>query len=57
MLPLTEALTAAPGDSLWLAFGKLAQNGVGRLAVVGDGRVVGYLSIKDVTHLLAISKS
>jgi hypothetical protein len=23
----------------------------------GDGRVVGYLIIKDVTHLLAISKS
>jgi CBS domain-containing protein len=57
MLPLTEALMAAPADSLWSAFEKLAQNGVGRLAVVGDGRVVGYLSIKDVTHLMAIAKS
>jgi CBS domain-containing protein len=56
-VPLTEALTAAPTDSLWSAFEKLAQNGVGRLAVVGDSRVVGYLSIKDVTHLMAIAKS
>ena len=54
MLPLTEALTAAPGDSLWSALQKLAGNGVGRVAVVAEGRVVGYLSIKDVTHLLAI---
>ena len=57
MLPLTEMLRAAPGDSVWSAFQKLAGNGVGRLAVVTDGRVVGYLSIKDVTHLLAISGS
>jgi Zn-dependent protease len=54
MLPITESLTAAPGDSLWSAFQKLSQNGLGRLAVVDGGRLVGYLSIKDVTHLLAV---
>ena len=56
MLPITDVLTAAPGDSLWSAFRKLSQNGVGRLAVVDDARLVGYLSIKDVTHLLAVSQ-
>jgi Zn-dependent protease/predicted transcriptional regulator len=55
MRPIGEALTAAPGDSLWSAFQKLSQNGLGRLAVVDDGRLVGYLSAKDVTHLLALS--
>ena len=56
MLPLTDALTAAPGDSLWSAFRKLSQNGIGRLAVVDGERLVGYLSIKDVTHLLIVSR-
>ncbi len=56
MLPSTDALTAAPSDSLWQAFQKLSQNGLGRLAVVEDGRLVGYLSIKDVTQLLAVSR-
>jgi Zn-dependent protease/predicted transcriptional regulator len=55
MLPMTDALMAAPGDSLWSAFQKLSQNGLGRLAVVSDGRLAGYLSIKDVTHLIAVS--
>jgi Zn-dependent protease/predicted transcriptional regulator len=55
MLPISESLTAAPTDSLWSAFQKLSGNGLGRLAVVETGRLVGYLSIKDVTHLLAIS--
>jgi CBS domain-containing protein len=54
MHPLTEALRASPRDSLWRAFEKLSQNGVGRLAVLDDGRLVGYLSVKDVTHLLAV---
>jgi CBS domain-containing protein len=52
---MTDALMAAPGDSLWSAFQKLSQNGLGRLAVVSDGRLAGYLSIKDVTHLIAVS--
>jgi Zn-dependent protease len=56
MRPVTEALVAAPDDSLWSAFQKLSQNGLGRLAVVDHGRLEGYLSIKDVSHLIAVSK-
>ncbi len=56
MLPVTDALMAAPDDSLWSALQKLSQNGLGRLAVVHHGRLAGYLSIKDVTHLIAVSK-
>ncbi|HWC02285.1 MAG TPA: site-2 protease family protein [Methylomirabilota bacterium] len=55
MLPLAEGLMAAPGDSLWQAFEKLARNGLGRLAVLEGGRLVGYLSVKDVMHVLALS--
>jgi Zn-dependent protease len=54
MHPLGEALRASPADPLWQAVAKLSQNGVGRLAVLDDGRLVGYLSVKDVTHLLAV---
>ncbi len=53
--PLDETAQAAPGDALWDAFKKLASNGVGRLAVLDGGQLVGYLSIKDVTHVLAVS--
>lgn len=55
MLPLAGPLMATPGDSLWEAFEKLSRNGLGRLAVVEDGRLVGYLSMKDVIHLIAVS--
>jgi Zn-dependent protease/predicted transcriptional regulator len=55
MLPLTDALVAAPADSLWRAFEKLTQNGLGRVVVLEDGRLVGYLSVKDVMHVLAMA--
>jgi Zn-dependent protease/CBS domain-containing protein len=55
MQPIGESLTAAPGDDLWTAFQKLSTNGVGRLAVVDGGRLVGYLSTKDVLHVLTVS--
>jgi len=55
MQKITGSLTAAPGDDLWAAFQKLSTNGLGRLAVVEGGRLVGYLSTKDVTHVLAVS--
>ena len=55
MLPLSAALTIAPGASLWEAFEKLSSNGVGRLAVLDDGQLVGYLSIKDVMHVLTLT--
>jgi len=55
MLPITDALMAGPDDSLWSALQKLSQNGLGRLAVLDHGRLAGYLSIKDITHLIAVS--
>jgi len=55
MLPIMEVLMAGPGDSLWSAFQKLSQNGLGRLAVLDHGRLAGYLSIKDITHLISVS--
>jgi Zn-dependent protease/predicted transcriptional regulator len=54
MLPLTETLVAAPGDPLARAFEKLTLNGLGRLVVLDRGRLVGYLSVKDVMHVLAV---
>jgi Zn-dependent protease len=56
MRPLSETLTVAPGDSLWQALEKLTQNGLGRAAVLEGGRLVGYLSVKDVAHVLAVAR-
>jgi CBS domain-containing protein len=55
MQPLSEALTVSPGDSLWQALEKLSRNGLGRAAVLEGGRLVGYLSLKDVAHVLAVA--
>lgn len=55
MLPLTDQLTAAPGDPLWHAFEKLSQNGLGRLAIMDVEALVGYLSLKDVLHVIAVT--
>src|SRR5262249_8560626 len=53
MLPLSDALTVAPSDSLWRALEKLTRNGLGRVAVMDNGALVGYLSVKDVAHVLS----
>lgn len=55
MQRIGDSLTAAPGDDLWTAFQKLSANGLGRLAIVDGERLVGYLSAKDVLHVLAVS--
>jgi Zn-dependent protease/CBS domain-containing protein len=54
MQRIADPLVATPGDGLWEAFQKLARNGLGRLVVVDGGRLVGYLSVKDVMHVLAV---
>jgi Zn-dependent protease/CBS domain-containing protein len=54
MVPFSDALATTPDSSAWEAFEKLARNGVGRLAVMDRGRLVGYLSIRDVVHILAL---
>jgi Zn-dependent protease len=57
MLPLTDALAAAPTDRVPEALDKLSRNGLGRLAVLEGGRLAGYLSLKDVLHVLTVSKA
>jgi Zn-dependent protease/CBS domain-containing protein len=57
MRPLEEALAAAPGDRLTAALEKLSRNGLGRLAVLDGDRLVGYLSLKDVLHVLTVSSA
>jgi Zn-dependent protease/CBS domain-containing protein len=54
MVRLHEDLTIPPSASCWDALAKLNRNGVGRLAVVQAGRLVGYLSVRDVAHLLML---
>jgi Zn-dependent protease/predicted transcriptional regulator len=55
MHPLSETLAVAPGDSLWSALEKLTRNGVGRVVVLEGDRLAGYLSVKDVAHVLAVA--
>jgi Zn-dependent protease len=55
MRPIDEALTAAPGDRVPAALEKLSRNGLGRLAVLDHDRLAGYLSLKDVLHVLTVS--
>jgi Zn-dependent protease/CBS domain-containing protein len=55
MLPLSDALTTTPETPLWDAFEKLTRNDLGRLAVLDHGRLAGYLSIRDVVHILAVT--
>ncbi|MGH7263927.1 MAG: site-2 protease family protein [Candidatus Rokuibacteriota bacterium] len=55
MLPLADTLSAAPGDRVPEVLDKLSHNGLGRLAVIDGGRLAGYLSLKDVMHVLTVS--
>lgn len=54
MRPLADDLVIGPDDSVFDALGKASRNKVGRLAVLKDSRLVGYLSLKDITHVLAL---
>jgi Zn-dependent protease/CBS domain-containing protein len=54
MRPLTDDLTVGPDDSAFDALAKASRNQVGRLAVLENSRLVGYLSLKDITHVLAL---
>lgn len=54
MRPLTGALAVAPDATALDALGRITTNGVGRLAVIDGGRLVGYLSMKDLAHVLAL---
>ena len=54
MRPLDATLTVRPDDALTWAMQRAAGNRLGRVAVVEDDRLVGYLSLKDITHVLAL---
>jgi Zn-dependent protease len=54
MRPLGDSLIVAQIDSLVRALEAASSNGLGRLAVLESGRLVGYLSLKDITHVLVL---
>jgi Zn-dependent protease/predicted transcriptional regulator len=54
MRPLTDDLVVGPDDSAFDALDKATRNQIGRLAVIEHARLVGYLSLKDLTHVLAL---
>jgi Zn-dependent protease/CBS domain-containing protein len=54
MQPLGRGHTAHPDDPLLAALRRVTRNGLGRLAVLDRDRLVGYLSIKDIAHVLAL---
>jgi CBS domain-containing protein len=43
-----------PEDSAFEALSKATRNQIGRLAVLAGSRLVGYVSLKDITHVLAV---
>jgi Zn-dependent protease/predicted transcriptional regulator len=54
MRPIERAYTAHPDDPLPSALRQATRNGLGRIAVLDRDRLVGYLSIKDIAHVLAL---
>jgi Zn-dependent protease/predicted transcriptional regulator len=54
MRPLADELTIAPSATALEALHKAAANGLGRLAVLDGARLVGYVSLKDLAHVLAL---
>jgi Zn-dependent protease len=54
MRPLTGEMTIAPTATALEALHQASANGVGRLAVLDGARLVGYLSLKDLTHVLVL---
>ncbi len=54
MRPLDADLVVRPDDTVYTAFEKASHNGVGRLVVLEGPRLAGYLSLKDIAHVLAL---
>ena len=54
MRPLVGNLSIAPTATALQALQQASANGVGRLVVLDGSRLVGYLSLKDLTHVLAL---
>jgi Zn-dependent protease/CBS domain-containing protein len=55
MRPAADLLVVSPREPLTQALDKVSRNGVGRVAVVDGGRLAGYLSIKDIMHVLTVA--
>jgi len=54
MRPLSDELVIHSGESVFQALGKASRNSLGRLAVLDGSRLIGYVSLKDITHILAL---
>jgi Zn-dependent protease/CBS domain-containing protein len=54
MRPIDDSLVVGSRDTAFRAFERAASNQLGRLAVVDDGHLTGYLSMQDLTHALAL---
>jgi Zn-dependent protease/predicted transcriptional regulator len=54
MRPLTDDLAIRPDATVFEALEKASRNGLGRLAVMEGARLVGYVSLKDITHVLVL---
>jgi CBS domain-containing protein len=55
MRPAEASLTVGPDESAVFALQRAAGNDLGRLAVLDGDRLAGYLSLKDITHVLALN--
>jgi Zn-dependent protease/CBS domain-containing protein len=54
MRPLTGSMTIPSTATALEALQRASTNGIGRLAVLDGTRLVGYLSLKDLGHVLAL---
>jgi Zn-dependent protease/CBS domain-containing protein len=54
MRPLDAELVVRPDEAVVRALEKASVNRLGRLAVLDESRLVGYLSIRDIAHVLAV---
>ena len=54
MRPLDETLTVRPSDPVLRALESASANGLGQLAVIDGDRLVGYLSMQDIMHVLTL---
>ena len=52
MRPLGDDLVVAPDDTLLAALAKASRNGIGRLIVLDDSTLAGYLTSHDITDVL-----
>jgi Zn-dependent protease len=52
MLPLDPSLVVAPEENMMVVMDRLRSSAAGRVVVMQDGRLVGIITARDVTHWL-----